>query len=101
GTVTGSLYGANGALLGSATFPAGGSAVGWQEVSFTTPIAINAATTYVAAFHTTAGHFGSSPGFFATAAFVNGPLRALANNFDGPNGSYHYSPTPLFPTDTP
>jgi VCBS repeat-containing protein len=100
GTTTGSLYTNSGTLLASATFAATGGATGWQEVNFTTPVAITANTTYVAAYHTTAGHFGASRPYFGSA-YVNGPLRGLANNFDGPNGSYHYSPTPSFPSDNP
>ena len=98
GTTTAYLYTAIGSLLGSATFPAG-TASGWQQVSLPSPVPINADTTYVAAYHTTAGHFGASRPYFAPA-YVHTPLRALASGFDGPNGVYQYGP-PSFPTNDP
>ena len=54
GTHTGSLWSAGGTLLASGTF-SGESASGWQELDFSTPVAITAGTTYVVSYHTDAG----------------------------------------------
>src|SRR3954471_22217782 len=51
GQHTGSLWSSSGTLLGTVTFGTE-SASGWQEATFPAPIAISAATTYVASYHT-------------------------------------------------
>ena len=95
GTHVGNLWSASGELLASATF-SGESASGWQQVSFSTPVAVQANTTYVASFHTTSGTFGWSPGYFSRSVDAP-PLHALANGVDGPNGVYR-SGASGFPT---
>lgn len=55
GTHTGSLWSSSGALLATATF-SGESASGWQQVNFSTAVAITANTTYVASYRTTVRH---------------------------------------------
>ena len=56
GTHTGRLWTTSGANLGTVTF-GGESPTGWQEATFSSPIAIDAGTTYVASYHTTSGHY--------------------------------------------
>ncbi len=51
---------------------------GWQTVSFATPVAIAAGTTYVASYHTDVGFYSADLGYFASTGFDNPPLRALA-----------------------
>ncbi|MDF2705533.1 MAG: hypothetical protein K0R62_1185 [Nonomuraea muscovyensis] len=98
GTHVGSLWSASGDLLANATFT-GETASGWQEVAFSTPVEISANTTYVASYHTTAGHYSiTRPGF--GSAVTNGPLTALANGTDGGNGVYTYGSSNAFPTST-
>ena len=97
GTHVGSLWTSTGALLGQATFT-GESASGWQQVTFTSPIAVTANTTYVASYHTNVGHYALNKGYFATSGFDNPPLHALMTGVDGSNGIYLYSATPAFPT---
>ncbi|WP_210420322.1 Ig-like domain repeat protein [Aquisphaera giovannonii] len=99
GTHVGSLWTSSGTLLAQATFTSE-TASGWQQVLFSTPIAISANTTYVAAYLAPAGHYASDDGHFANKSVSNGPLHALADGTDGGNGVYVYSSTSAFPVDT-
>ena len=56
GTHIGSLWSSTGTLLASGTF-SNETASGWQELDFSTPVAVTAGTTYVASYHTNAGHY--------------------------------------------
>ena len=98
GTHTGHLWSSTGTLLASATFT-GETASGWQQTTFATPLAINANTTYVVSLFSPSGHYSATDPYF-TSAVVNGPLRALANGEDGPNGLYRYSSTSVFPNSS-
>jgi hypothetical protein len=85
GAHIGILYSSTGALLAQATFT-GETASGWQQVTFSSPIAISANTTYVAAFFTTTG-YAYSANFFDSAGVDNPPLHALqSNGVNGTNG---------------
>jgi hypothetical protein len=90
GTHTGSLWTAGGALLATGTFTSE-SASGWQELDFSSPVAVTAGTTYVASYHTTGGHYAYTPQGLASAV-TNGPLTALAGG-----GVYAYGPAGTFP----
>ena len=59
GTHVGSLWSGTGQLLAQATFT-GETATGWQEVSFATPVLINAGATYVASYHAPKGRYSVS-----------------------------------------
>jgi hypothetical protein len=83
GTQIGLLYSVSGTLLGQATFT-GGTALGWQQVSFATPVAIAANTTYVAAYFSSTG-FAYSSGYFTSAGVTNPPLQALQYETSSPN----------------
>jgi hypothetical protein len=95
GTHIGDLFAADGTLLSEATF-GGESNTGWQEVFFNTPVAIIPNTTYIAAYFSSLGNYVGTPDYFITAV-VNGPLTALADGTDGPNGIFKYTPAPSFP----
>lgn len=97
GPHTGKLWSAAGALLASADF-AGETASGWQQVTFSQPVAITAGTTYVASYQTTTGFYASDAGYFSAAGSENPPLRALATGADGGNGVYASGSG--FPTQT-
>ncbi len=100
GTHTGELYlKSSGARLAQATFM-NETATGWQTVSFSSPVAITANTTYVAAYFSSSGNYTGTANYF-TAAVTNNPLTGLADGTDGPNGVYQYSNTPVFPTSSP
>lgn len=98
GTHIAKLWSITGALLGSTTFAAE-TASGWQEQAFASPIAINANATYVISYHANNGRYSSQPQYFATNGVTNGPLTALRDGVDGPNGVYLYG-TSAFPTQT-
>lgn len=71
---------------------------GWQQVQLSNPVTLTAGSTYVVALHTSTGHVVSAGGFFAQAR-TSGPLRALADGEDGPNGLRAVSSTMKLPTD--
>ncbi len=98
GTHIGSLWSASGTLLASATFT-NESASGWQQVNFSTPVAIEANITYVAAYLAPSGEYSFSHKAFATSGVSNPPLSALANTTSA-NGVYSYSPVSTFPSST-
>ena len=93
----GNLWTSTGTLLASAVFTSE-TATGWQKVFFTTPVPITAGVTYVASYFSPSGEYSYSSPFF-TSAVVNGPLRALANGEDGPNGVYNFTATSAFPAN--
>lgn len=97
GTHTAHLWSSTGALLGSATF-INETSSGWQQVSFSSPVAIAANTTYVASYNAPNGHYAEDENFFANAGVDNGPLHALKSGVDGFNGVYDYGPAATFPT---
>ena len=96
GTHIGHLWSNTGTLLATATFTSE-TASGWQQVLFSSPVAITAGVTYVASQFSPSGHYASTVSYF-TQAVVNGPLRGLADGEDGINGLYKYSATSAFPT---
>jgi hypothetical protein len=98
GTHIASLWSAGGALLASATFTSE-TASGWQQVNFSTPVAIAANTTYIAAYLAPNGHYSDTSSAFASGGVSKPPLNALANSVSA-NGVYAYSTTSAFPTST-
>src|SRR5205823_1813950 len=89
GTHVGNLWSNTGQLLATATFT-NETGSGWQQVTFANPVFISANTTYIASYHTTAGHYSDDASAFATAGVDNAPLHALKNGTDGTNGVYVY-----------
>jgi hypothetical protein len=77
GTHVGSLWNANGSLLGQVTFTSE-SAAGWQQANFATPIAVTAGQTYTASYLAPGGDYAADAGGLA-AAVTSGPLTALAS----------------------
>lgn len=99
GTHTGTLWTASGTRLATATF-SGESSSGWQQVSFSSPVAINANTTYVASYHTNVGFYAGDNQFFAGSGVNQPPLHALANGTSGGNGIYVYGSGGVFPSSS-
>jgi Domain of unknown function (DUF4082)/Fibronectin type III domain/Mo-co oxidoreductase dimerisation domain len=97
GSHVGSLWTSTGTLLASATFT-GETASGWQQVNFSTPVAITAGTTYVAGYFAPNGHYSDTASGLSTAV-NNPPLHALANG-TSPDGVYAYAGTSTFPSST-
>jgi Domain of unknown function (DUF4082)/Secretion system C-terminal sorting domain len=89
GVHIGSLWSNTGTLLARAEFSAE-TASGWQEIRFTTPVAILSNTTYTVSYYSQNGVYAYSPGYFASNGATNGPLTALQTGVDGPNGVYKY-----------
>ncbi len=98
GTHIGNLWSSGGVLLASATF-AGESASGWQKVTFSSPVAITANTSYVASYFAPSGHYSADSGYFATSGVSNPPLAALANS-SAANGTFSYTSVSTFPTSS-
>ena len=86
GTHVGSLWTSTGTRLGQVTFT-GGSASGWQEATFSSPIAVSANTTYVASYFTPSRYVVNS-GYFSSAATTRGPA-------DGPAERHRRRQRPL------
>ena len=93
GTHTGSLWTSSGTLLATGTF-SNETASGWQELDFSTPVTITAGTTYVASYHTNAGHYAFTSNGLSSAV-TNGPLTALASG-----GVYAYGSGNVFPSSS-
>ncbi|GAB3911543.1 hypothetical protein GCM10029964_117710 [Kibdelosporangium lantanae] len=87
GTHTGSLWSSTGTLLATGTFT-NETASGWQTLSFPTPVAITANTTYVASYHTSTGHYAGDSGYFTNSATGLEPLTAPQSTAASPNGMY-------------
>ncbi|HKM54012.1 MAG TPA: DUF4082 domain-containing protein, partial [Isosphaeraceae bacterium] len=86
----GHLWSSTGTLLATATFTKE-SAYGWQQVSFSSPVAIAANTVYIASFSTGGGYFGITSPFFTSGGVISGPLQALSNSVAGGDGVYNRS----------
>ena len=91
GTHVGHLWDSAGNLLATATFT-GETATGWQQVNFSTPVAITAGTTYVASYLAPNGHYADDQNYF-TSQYNSGSLHVPANG-----GVYAYGGTGSFPT---
>ena len=97
GTHAGSLWTSTGTRLATATF-VGESVSGWQQVLFSSPVAISANTVYVASYSCETGHYASDQFYFTTKATDSPPLHALASGVAGPNGVYVYGAASTFPS---
>ena len=98
-THVGNLWTNSGTKLATATFTSE-TASGWQQVTFTSPVAIVAGTTYVASYHTNVGHYGATSGYFSATGFDRAPLHALRDGIDGSNGVYRYGSASVFHNQT-
>jgi len=98
GTHVGHLWTSAGTLLAKATFT-NETASGWQQVNFSSPVAITANTAYVASYHTSVGHYSDDQNYFATTGVNNPPLHALANGASGSNSLYAYGSASSFPNN--
>ena len=99
GATVGDLWSSSGTLLASAPFPVSGEgSSGWQQVNFSTPVAVTANTVYVASYHTM-GHFAADNNFFSKAGVDRSPLHALGGSGLA-NGVYAFADASAFPTQT-
>ncbi|MGC4024892.1 MAG: DUF4082 domain-containing protein [Mesorhizobium sp.] len=97
GTHTGSIWKADGTLLGTLTFT-NETASGWQTAAFSSAINIVAGEQYIVSYHSNGRYYGTSNYF--TTAVTNGPLTAPASAGGAANGVYAYGGTSSFPNQT-
>ena len=97
GTHTGTLWSASGTQLATTTFT-NESTSGWQQATFSAPVAITADTVYVISYHAPNGHYSADDNYF-TQSIGTGALHGLANS-ESANGVYRYSSTVAFPTSS-
>ena len=98
GTHTGSLWTTAGQQLATVTFT-NETATGWQQALFSTPVAVNAATTYIVSYFAPNGRYAADGAFFASAGYTNAPLSAPQSTATAGNGVYRGGSTG-FPGDT-
>ncbi len=99
GTHVGELWDSSGNLLESVDFT-DETASGWQDASFTSPVAVTAGSTYVASYFAPDGEYAYTHGGLTDAVSAP-PLTALgaASSPEG-NGLYAYGASPTYPTST-
>jgi hypothetical protein len=97
GTHVANLWTSSGTLLATATFT-NETASGWQQVSFSSPVAISANTVYVASYHSNTGHYSDDANYFANNGIDSPPLHALQDGISGFNGVYAYGSSSSFPS---
>ena len=99
GTHIGNLWSSSGSLLATATF-SGETATGWQQVTFSAPVAVTANTVYVVSYFAPAGGYASDNNFFTGTGVDYGPVHLLQSGVSGGNGVYGYSASSAFPTQS-
>jgi Domain of unknown function (DUF4082)/Bacterial Ig-like domain/Bacterial Ig domain len=99
GVHTGSLWSSAGQLLANATF-SNESSGGWQQVLFSTPVAVTANTTYVASYFAPTGGYATTNSQFAAAGVDNGILHALSSPAASGNGVFAYGNGGEFPVSS-
>jgi methionine-rich copper-binding protein CopC len=99
GTHVGHLWSSTGTLLATVTFT-NESASGWQQATFSAPVAVVAGRTYVASYFAPVGRYSVNGAYFSASGTTNGPLTALRNGTEGGNGVYRYGAGGGFPTSS-
>lgn len=88
GTVTGSLWDADGTRLATGRF-ASTDTPGWQDLAFSRPVTISPGRTYLASYYSPATRYAFHYDYFANE-LTRGPITALRAVDDDPNGVYCY-----------
>jgi hypothetical protein len=99
GTHVANLWSPTGTRLATATFT-GESASGWQQVTFSAPVAVAANTVYVVSYHCPKGHYSIDLNYFAEDGVDSPPLHLPADGVGGGNGVFAYGASSSFPTNT-
>jgi|GEM_PF-3908531 len=86
-------------LASGSTLTSGSVTPGWNEIRFSSPVAVTANTTYVVSYFTDGGQYSYTPSAF-TSAVNRGNLTAPADSGGSPNGIYKVTSTSAFPTST-
>jgi methionine-rich copper-binding protein CopC len=99
GSHIGSLWTSSGSLLATGTF-ASETASGWQTMSFGSPIAVTAGTTYVASYFAPNGHYSADGSYFYYKNYDATPLHAAptlpGGSMNGVYGDGHGYPSSSF-----
>ncbi len=99
GTHVGNIWTSDGVLKGSVTFT-GETGSGWQQMSFATPIHVNANTLYIASYFCPTGNYTATATYFVTSGVSNSPLYAPQSTGGiGYNGVFLESATNIFPNN--
>ncbi len=98
GTHVGSLWTDGRQRLAQATFTSE-SASGWQAVTFASPVAVTAGTTYVASYFSPDGRYTAHRQRPRLRPSTTAPLHTVANATSA-NGVYAYGAASSFPTST-
>src|SRR5262249_45744364 len=98
GTHTGSLWTADGSLLATGTF-SGETATGWQTLTFGSPVAVAADTTYVASYFAPQGHYSGDAYAFSYNGLSGPPVSATRARGEDGNGGFGYG-NDTFPTQS-
>ena len=85
GTHTGTLWGPDGTALATGTFT-NESTTGWQDLTFSSPVAITKNTTYTASYRTTVGRYSVTPNAFSSSDLSKPPLHVTSSA-----GAYSYA----------
>ena len=96
----GHIWSATGTLLGTVTFNSSPGLSGWQVATLSTPVAVQAGTTYVVSYHTADNYLASSNFFAANYIGQSNELLAPSSSSSGGNGVYAYGSALQFPTAT-
>lgn len=89
GTVTGSLWSAEGVLLATGTFAAQ-AGHGWQDLLFPSPVLIQPGQTYTASYAAPSAVYAYEWNYFTNTSVTSGPITALQSVDSGGNGVYSY-----------
>ena len=89
GTVTGSLWSADGVLMATGTFDAQ-AGQGWQDLRFSAPVPIQAQQTYVASYSAPNADYAFQWNYFTSQSWTNGPVTAMQSTESQGNGVYCY-----------
>ena len=97
GTHIGHLWSTAGTDLANVSFT-NETASGWQDATFSSPVAITAGTTYVVSYFAPNGGYGYTANYFGSAGITSQYLTALATGVDGNNGIFNQSGSDAFPS---
>ena len=77
----------------------GESVAGWQEATFSSPVAITAGQVYVVSYLAPNGGYSYTGNYFASD-YVSGSLTAPSTSSSGGNAVYKYNAGPVFPSSS-
>jgi hypothetical protein len=101
GSVTGSLWTADGTRLAETAPFAGAATHGWQESLFSTPVAITAGQTYIASYYAPNADYAFEYSYFTNSSYTAGPITALQSVVGNGNGVFCYDGgSCTFPAET-